>query len=92
MLREDVVQAVSDGRFSIYTIDSIDDALELLTGVPAGAKQADGSYPAETINGRVMARLHAMTEKLRALDVHYWPDFPAAEIGRMAAPVEAEGR
>ena len=45
MLREDVVQAVEDGKFSIYAIDTVDDGIELLTGVPAGKMNKKGQFP-----------------------------------------------
>jgi predicted ATP-dependent protease len=71
MLREDVVQAVQDGRFHIHAIETVDEALELLTGVPAGRKQEDGTYPADSVNGRAAARLKQIAERLRE-----WNDFP----------------
>ncbi len=65
MLREDVVEAVQQGQFSIHSIATIDDALELLMGVPAGERDADGNFPPETVNGRVQARLKQISERLR---------------------------
>ncbi len=65
VLREDVVEAVRQGRFKVHAISSVDDAIELLTGVPAGEKLADGTYPAASINGRVMAKLQLISERLR---------------------------
>jgi len=72
MLREDVVQAVAEGRFRVHAISSIDEAIELLTGVPAGVRGEDGSYPPDSINGRVLARLRRIGDQLRA----------AGELGR----------
>ena len=57
MLREDVVQAVSEGKFHVYPIESIDQGIELLTDVPAGEPDDEGAYPEDTINGKVQARL-----------------------------------
>ncbi len=57
MLREDVVQAVSEGKFHVYPIESIDQGIELLTDVPAGEPDDEGTYPEDTINGKVQARL-----------------------------------
>jgi len=54
MLREDVVQAVADGKFSVHAVSSVDEGIELLTGVPA----AD-------IHARVEARLTGFAEKAR---------------------------
>ncbi|HEX5370846.1 MAG TPA: S16 family serine protease, partial [Dehalococcoidia bacterium] len=65
MLREDVVEAVRQGQFHVYSISTIDDALELLTGLEAGDRGPDGSYPAESINGRVQATLVRFAERLR---------------------------
>lgn len=49
-LSDEVVQAVKDGKFHIYAINTIDEGIELLTGVPAGKKDKDGNFPAGTIN------------------------------------------
>ena len=48
MLRSDVVDAVAAGSFSVYTYESVDEAVSLLTGVEAGERDASGSYPAGT--------------------------------------------
>jgi predicted ATP-dependent protease len=66
MLREDVVEAVKAGQFRIYSIASVDEALELLTGVPAGQRGPDGRYPPDSVNGRVQARLVHFAEQLQA--------------------------
>ncbi len=57
MLRQDVVDAVRKGVFHIYAIESIDQGIELLTGIHAGELQPDGSYPKDTINHLVADRL-----------------------------------
>ena len=49
-LSDEVVQAVKDGKFHIYAISTIDEGIELLTGVPAGKKDKNGKFPAGTIN------------------------------------------
>ncbi|MBI2778745.1 MAG: AAA family ATPase [Gammaproteobacteria bacterium] len=67
MLKEEVVKAVADGRFYIYAVSTVDEALQILTGCPAGELQADGSYPEGTVNAAVLARLQKMGERLRAL-------------------------
>jgi hypothetical protein len=67
MLRQDVVEAVEQGRFGVYAITTIDEGLEILTGAPAGERDADGRYPAASVNGRVEARLIGFSERLRAL-------------------------
>ncbi|MCU0871503.1 MAG: AAA family ATPase [Pirellulaceae bacterium] len=57
MLREDVLKAVGTGQFHIWPIETVDQALSLLTGLPAGLPDADGRYPAGTINERISERL-----------------------------------
>ncbi len=53
MLRKDVVEAVSKGRFSIYAVETVDQAIEILTGVTAGERDMQGDFPADSINGKV---------------------------------------
>ena len=87
MLREDVVQAVREGRFRIDSVSTVDQALELLTGIPAGEKDADGKYPPGSINGLVHARLVEMEKKLRQL-----MDFAnLLNLDRAALPANAVG-
>jgi predicted ATP-dependent protease len=63
MLRHDVVAAAQEGRFRIFAMDTVDEGLELLTGIPAGEPDADGIYPAGTLNHRVAARLDGFAAK-----------------------------
>ena len=63
MLRKDVIQAVEDGRFHIYPVETIDEGIEILTGVTAGKPDDEGKYPSESVNGRVYARLVELAEK-----------------------------
>lgn len=65
MLREDVVQAVRDGKFAIYPIKHVDEALALLMGMPAGERDSDGHYPEGTINYLVDKRLRDYAEKAK---------------------------
>jgi predicted ATP-dependent protease len=65
MLRKDVVESVRSGRFQISAVENVDQAIELLTGVQAGVREEDGSYPEGSINGRVDARLREMGEAMR---------------------------
>jgi lon-related putative ATP-dependent protease len=57
MLRDDVIAAARDGRFRVYPVHTVDEAIELLTGVPAGEAETIGEGPQSTVNGRVAARL-----------------------------------
>ena len=65
MLRKDVVESVRAGSFHIYTVETVDQAIELLTGGTAGERADDGSYPEGSINARVDARLKEMGEAMR---------------------------
>ena len=66
MLRHDVVAAVEAGQFRIYAVETIDQGIEILTGIPAGERdEAHGQYPEGSINDRVEKRLLAMAEKLK---------------------------
>jgi predicted ATP-dependent protease len=65
MLRQDVVEAVAAGRFRIYPVETIDQGIELLTGVPAGVRGADGKFPANSINGLIEAKLNLFLRKAR---------------------------
>jgi predicted ATP-dependent protease len=62
MLRDDVVEAANAGQFHVYPVDTVDQALELLTGVPAGAPDAQGAYPEGSANQRVDARLEELLQ------------------------------
>jgi predicted ATP-dependent protease len=57
MLRDDVVEAAAEGRFRVYAVASIDEAIELLTGLPSGERDATGRYPEGSVHRRVEDRL-----------------------------------
>jgi predicted ATP-dependent protease len=63
MLRRDVIDAVRDGKFHVYAVETIDQGIEILTGIPAGERDAAGNFPPGTINQRVEARLVELAEK-----------------------------
>jgi predicted ATP-dependent protease len=65
MLREDVVEAVRSGHFSVYAVGTIDEGIEILTGVKAGERAANGQFPTGTINGLVEDKLRAFAERGR---------------------------
>lgn len=84
MLRNEVVQAVRDGKFNIYAVEHADEAISLLTGVGAGAADEEGVFPEDSVNGRVQARL----QNLAALRLQY---AAAAREGSVAAAVKEQG-
>ena len=65
VLNEEVTQAVRDGKFHIYAVTTIDEGIEVLTGVPAGDQNEDGTYPEGTIHYLVEKRLLEMAQKAR---------------------------
>jgi len=69
MLKDEVVEAVRDGRFHIWAISTVDEGLALLTGVPAGEPDEQGQYPPDTVHGRVHARLEELAQGLKAFGV-----------------------
>jgi lon-related putative ATP-dependent protease len=64
MLNAEVRQAVDEGKFHIYAVRTIDEGIRILTGVPAGEIQLDGTYPPESVHGRVTARLREIADNL----------------------------
>jgi lon-related putative ATP-dependent protease len=65
MLREDVVEAVKSGKFSIYAVGTIDEGIEILTGVKAGEPGPHGRFPAGTVNCMVEDKLKSLAERGR---------------------------
>ena len=65
MLNDEVVAAVADGKFSVYAISHVDEAIELLSGMPAGEPLA--GMAERHFNARVVARLHAMSALRRGM-------------------------
>ncbi len=64
MLGDEVIDAVRAGRFQVWAIERIDEAIELLTGMSPGVVQADGSYPAGTFHARVQEKLASYAKLL----------------------------
>lgn len=68
MLSEEVVAAVDAGGFHIYPVDTVEQGIEILTGVPAGETEEDGTFTAGTVYARVAERLEAIREALKEED------------------------
>ena len=60
MLNDEVIEAVKNGKFSVWSVSDIDEGLEILTGVKAGRQKKDGSFNIKTVHGLVKARLKKM--------------------------------
>ncbi len=65
MLKEDVVEAVEKGKFTIYTVKTIDEGISILTGVEAGEADTKGKFPHDSVNGKIVARLQELSETIR---------------------------
>ena len=61
-LSDEVIDAVKKGNFHIYAISTIEEGIELLTGVPAGKRDANGRFPAGTINYLAYEKLKKYAE------------------------------
>ncbi len=64
MLSEEVVEAARRGRFHIYPVGTIDEGIEILTGVKAGERKSEGAYELGTVHYRVNKRLADMAEAM----------------------------
>jgi lon-related putative ATP-dependent protease len=65
MVKKEVVDAVRDGKFSIYPIDRVEEGMEIFTGMPMGQMLEDGTFPEGTIHYLVMKRLSEITESFK---------------------------
>jgi lon-related putative ATP-dependent protease len=75
MLKEEVVEAVKADKFSIYSVKTIDEGIEVLTGAKAGQRGADGTFEEGTVNYLVDKQLREMADKLK----EYYPPFQIQE-------------
>ena len=67
MLKKEVVDAVKEGKFHVWAVGTVDEALELLTGLPAGQRQPDGTFEEDSVNTRVDQTLRRLKEMAREL-------------------------
>ena len=65
MLKKEVVEACKAGKFHVWAVGAVDEALELMTGLPAGKLQADGTFEADSVNARVDDTLRRLMEMAR---------------------------
>ncbi len=68
MLKDEVVEAAASGKFHVYAVSTMDEALEILTLRTAGESRWDGTYPAGTVNAAVLKRLREMDQLLAVRD------------------------
>jgi lon-related putative ATP-dependent protease len=86
MLNEEVVEAVKQGRFHIYPVATIDEGIEVLTGVNAGQLRSDGTYEPNTVHYRVNKRLAEMNKRMAALvgPARLEEEAPTSEVEALA--------
>jgi ATP-dependent Lon protease len=65
MLRDEVIEAVTNGQFHIYPVGTVDQGIEILTGVSAGSRNQSGKFEPESVFGKADARLSQMAMTLR---------------------------
>ena len=70
MLRNDVCKAVEEGKFMVYSVETIDDGIELLTGMSAGQRDENGQFPADSINHLVQSKLTEYATKMHDYASH----------------------
>jgi len=71
VLREDVARAIAEGKFHLYAVATVAQGIEVLTGVPAGERDASGRFPAASVFGRVERRVIEIAERLREAEAHH---------------------
>jgi lon-related putative ATP-dependent protease len=91
MLREDVIEAIDAGKLAVHEARHVDEVIELLTGVAAGARGRDGSYPEDTFHGRVERRLAHFAERAKEFAVPLRGGEGAAPASASAAAGEGDG-
>jgi predicted ATP-dependent protease len=69
MLKNEVIDAVKAGRFHIYPVKTIEEGIEILTGIPAGKQLEDGGFEKDSLYDRVDRRLREMAETARRFQV-----------------------
>jgi predicted ATP-dependent protease len=86
MLRRDVIEACKAGKFHIYSVSRVDEAVALLTDVEPGQRDGSGKFPDKSFNRRVEDRLLALSEQARKFGTS------RAEAGTLEGGGASEGR
>ena len=66
-LSDEIIESVKEGKFHIYAISTIDEGIEILTGVPAGKKNKDGKFPAGTVNYLAHEKLKKYSDQMKEM-------------------------
>jgi len=91
MLRDEVIEAVDKGQFHVWAVKTIDEGIEILTGIKAGARKKDGMYPAKTINWMVDNKLRSLAESLAAFGKDDKEEKPTAKKTVRKSPTKKKG-
>ncbi|MEJ2508397.1 MAG: ATP-binding protein [Gammaproteobacteria bacterium] len=83
MLREDVREAAEQGQFAIYAVETVDEAIALLTGLPAGERGEEGKFAEGSVNRRVEDRLLEFSELRQEFGEH--------DKGKLEVKIDSEG-
>jgi len=86
MLREEIVTACREGRFHVWAVRTVDEGIEILTGVPAGRLDGDGAYPDGTVNARVARRLEDLDKRFREFAPLQPAEAPRDEPPKLGPP------
>ena len=89
MLSDEVIDAVKEGKFSVWAVNDIDEGLEILTGTAAGKPRKDGSYNDKTVHGLVKSRLKKMLSDGMRLEKKFSRS-PRKSRKKKAAPENVE--
>ena len=84
MLRDEVIEAIKQGKFHVWAVKTIDEGIEILTGIKAGVRGKSGTYPKNTINRLVDDKLRELVEQLTA----YGKDDNGKKPKRRKAPAK----
>ncbi len=87
MLKKEVIEAVREGKFSIYPIERVDEGLEILTGMEAGQRDDSGKFPEGTLNHLVEKRLEELARGLKEFGkpAHEAKQLPAEKADQAAS-------
>ncbi|MCG7854289.1 MAG: ATP-dependent protease, partial [Methanoregulaceae archaeon] len=72
MLKDEILEAAKTGKFTIYPVSTIDEGIEVLTGVKAGVRRPDGTFEEGTVNYLVDKRLKEMAETMKEYRSGAW--------------------
>lgn len=89
VLNDEVASAVREGRFHVYAVETVEEGLELLTGLPAGERGEHGAYPEGSVNARVTSTLRQMDQILQEPERRYRG---ARDAGQPVEPAPDQGR